>query len=81
MSSKKGKGSSDNNRDSRPKYLGIKRYGGESILAGTIVVRQRGTKFFPGKGVGMGRDFTIFALNDGKVNFAKRKNKNFVNVI
>lgn len=80
MSSKKGKGSSDNNRDSRPKHLGVKRYGGEVVQAGTIIVRQRGTKFFPGHYVGMGKDHTLFALKDGEVVFSKKKDKKFVEI-
>lgn len=69
MAHKKGGGTSRNNRDSQPKYLGVKRYGGESVLAGTIIVRQRGTPIRPGKNVGLGRDHTIFALIDGTVKF------------
>jgi len=71
MAHKKGQGTSCNGRDSRPKSLGIKMYGGEAVISGNIIVRQRGTKFHPGKGVGMGRDFTLFALKDGAVAFDK----------
>ena len=71
MAHKKGQSSSRNGRDSKPKFLGIKAYGGELINAGSIIVRQRGTKFRPGKNVGCGRDFTLFALKDGKVKFIK----------
>lgn len=71
MASKKGMGSTRNGRDSNPKYLGVKRYGGQSVLAGTILIRQRGTRFFPGPNVGRGRDDTLFALIDGIVAFPK----------
>ena len=69
MAHKKGQGSSRNGRDSHSKRLGVKRFGGESVTAGTILVRQRGTKFHPGKNVGVGRDWTLFALTDGSVKF------------
>jgi large subunit ribosomal protein L27 len=69
MAHKKGVGSSRNGRDSGPKYLGVKRYGSEHVLAGTIIVRQRGTKIHPGRNVGTGRDHTLFALVDGAVTF------------
>ena len=69
MAHKKGVGSSRNGRDSKPKMLGVKRYDGELIRAGTIIVRQRGTHFNPGTNVGIGRDHTLFALIDGKVKF------------
>lgn len=71
MAHKKGQSSSRNGRDSNPKYLGVKVFGGEWVTAGSIIVRQRGTKFHPGKHVGLGRDFTIFALEDGNVQFTK----------
>lgn len=71
MAHKKGQSSSRNGRDSNPKFLGIKAFGGEYVSAGSIIVRQRGTRFRPGKNVGLGRDFTIFALIDGKVIFDK----------
>lgn len=71
MASKKGMGSTRNGRDSGPQYLGVKRYGGQTVLAGTILVRQRGTRFFPGPNVGRGRDDTLFALIDGVVAFPK----------
>ncbi len=67
MAHKKGVGSSRNGRDSNPKYLGVKRYDGETVLAGSILVRQRGTKHKPGKNVGVGRDHTLYALIDGTV--------------
>lgn len=71
MAHKKGQGSIKNGRDSNPKMLGVKRYGGQTVTAGSIIVRQRGTKFHPGKNVGLGKDFTIFALKDGVVKFDK----------
>ena len=70
MAHKKGVGSSRNGRDSNPKMLGVKIYGGQAIDAGNIIVRQRGTEFHPGPGVGLGRDHTLFALVDGKVEFS-----------
>ena len=69
MAQKKGGGSTRNGRDSQPKMLGVKAYGGEAITAGAIIVRQRGTKFHPGDNVGIGRDHTLFALVDGTVSF------------
>jgi large subunit ribosomal protein L27 len=69
MAQKKGGGSTRNGRDSQPKMLGVKAYGGELISAGSIIVRQRGTRFHAGSNVGMGRDHTLFALVDGKVSF------------
>ena len=69
MAHKKGVGSTRNGRDSNPKYLGVKIYGGQAIEAGNIIVRQRGTQFHRGPGVGMGRDHTLFALVDGTVQF------------
>jgi large subunit ribosomal protein L27 len=71
MASKKAGGSTKNGRDSNPKMLGVKAFGGEVVNAGTIIVRQRGTKFHPGKNVGMGRDHTLFALIDGQIKFEK----------
>ena len=70
MAQKKGVGSARNGRDSNPKYLGVKMYGGQAIEAGNIIIRQRGTQYHPGMGVGLGRDHTLFALVDGVVNFA-----------
>ena len=83
MAHKKGVGSSRNGRDSNPKYLGVKIYGDQAIEAGNIIVRQRGTQFHPGTGVGLGRDHTLFALVDGTVQFAVRgdKNRRFVDVV
>jgi large subunit ribosomal protein L27 len=69
MAHKKGQGSVKNGRDSVSKRLGVKKFGSQSVIAGNIIIRQRGTKFLPGKGVGLGRDYTIFALIDGKVRF------------
>ena len=83
MAHKKGVGSSRNGRDSNPKYLGVKIYGGQAIEAGNIIIRQRGTQVHPGTGVGLGRDHTLFALVDGTVQFKVRGNKNrrFVDVV
>ena len=74
MAHKKGVGSSRNGRDSNPKYLGVKIFGGQAIEAGNIIVRQRGTQFHPGAGVGLGRDHTLFALERGVVKFTKKAN-------
>ena len=73
MAHKKGQGSSRNGRDSNPQYRGVKLYGGQAAKAGAIIVRQCGTKFFPGNNVGMGRDYTLFATADGKVSFQGRR--------
>jgi large subunit ribosomal protein L27 len=83
MAQKKGGGSTRNGRDSQPKMLGVKAFGGELISAGSIIVRQRGTKFHPGTNVGVGRDHTLFALVDGNVKFETRGalNKHMVSVI
>lgn len=78
---KKGQGSSSNGRDSNPQYLGIKRSDGQVVTAGTIIVRQRGTKYHPGRNVGRGKDDTLFALSDGKVAFQTRANRKFVTVL
>lgn len=80
MAHKKGEGSVRNGRDSRSKRLGVKIFGGQPAIAGNIIVRQRGTQYHPGTNVGLGRDFTIFALTDGIVNFRKSKNKTFISV-
>jgi len=69
MAHKKAGGSTSNGRDSNPKMRGVKKYGGEAVITGNIIVRQKGTKFHAGEGVGMGKDFTLFALRDGKVKF------------
>jgi len=71
MAHKKGQGSSRNGRDSASQRLGVKKFGGQPVIAGNILVRQRGTKFNPGRNVGMGRDWTLFALADGRVQFDK----------
>lgn len=82
MAHKKSGGSSRNGRDSESKRLGVKKYGGERVLAGNIIVRQRGTEWFPGVGVGMGRDHTIFATVEGKVTFKKGfKGRTFISVL
>ncbi len=75
MAHKKGQSTSKNGRDSNSKRLGVKKFGGESVVAGNIIMRQRGTKYHPGSNVGCGRDFTLFALKDGKVNFDKEHRK------
>jgi len=75
MAHKKGVGSSRNGRDSNPQYLGIKKYGGEVVRAGNIIVRQNGTKWHPGSNVGLGTDYTIFALIDGVVRFEHKDKK------
>ncbi|MFN7862671.1 MAG: 50S ribosomal protein L27 [Curvibacter sp.] len=82
MAQKKGGGSTRNGRDSQPKMLGVKVFGGQQISAGSIIVRQRGTKFHPGTNVGVGKDHTLFALVDGEVSFATKGalNKQTVNV-
>jgi len=77
---KKGQGSSTNGRDSQPKYRGIKVYAGQNVRAGSILVRQCGTRVHPGKHVGLGRDFTLFALIDGKVNYLTKGNRKFASV-
>ena len=83
MAHKKAGGSTRNGRDSESKRLGVKRYGGESVLAGNILVRQRGTRFHPGKNVGCGKDHTLFATTDGVVRFVQKgaKKRKFVDVV
>jgi len=81
MAHKKGLGSTRNGRESESKRLGVKRFGGEVVRAGNILVRQRGTKFWPGRNVGMGRDHTLFALIDGVVSFRRRKGRKYVEVL
>lgn len=81
MASKSSGGSTRNGRDSHSKRLGVKRYGGQFVKAGSIIVRQRGNKIYPGINVGMGSDFTLFALKDGIVKFEDRRNKKFVSII
>jgi large subunit ribosomal protein L27 len=80
MSKTKGGGSTRNGRDSNAQRLGVKVFGGSQLNAGTIIVRQRGTKFHPGKNVGIGGDDTLFALTDGTVKFGSRRNRKLVNV-
>lgn len=80
MAHKKAGGSSRNGRDSAGRRLGVKRFGGENVRAGNILVRQRGTKWHPGNNVGLGKDHTIFALIDGKVEFSHTKERVFVNI-
>nr|YP_010283153.1 ribosomal protein L27 [Nitzschia traheaformis]ULD15917.1 ribosomal protein L27 [Nitzschia traheaformis] len=75
MAHKKGAGSTKNGRDSNAKRLGVKRFGGEKVRAGNILIRQRGMKFKPGKNVGSGKDFTLFALQDGTINFDYKEGK------
>ncbi|QYY35748.1 50S ribosomal protein L27 [Ruficoccus sp. ZRK36] len=79
MAHKKGQGTSKNGRDSKPKMLGVKKYSGERVIAGNILMRQRGTKMHPGKNVGLGRDFTLFALKDGVVAWDRAHRK--VNIV
>ncbi|HEU0162571.1 MAG TPA: 50S ribosomal protein L27 [Rhizomicrobium sp.] len=82
MAHKKAGGSSRNGRDSNPKMLGVKLFGGQAVAGGNVIVRQRGTQFYPGEGVGMGRDHTLFALRDGQVSFKTGyKRRTFVSVV
>ena len=81
MAHKKAGGSSRNGRDSAGRRLGVKKYGGEIVISGNIIVRQRGTKFHPGSNVGIGKDHTLFATTDGKVTFKKTRTRTFVSVI
>ena len=81
MAHKKGLGSSRNGRDSNPKMLGVKIFDGQTVKAGMILVRQRGTKFRPGPGTSIGRDDTVFALRDGTVNFRSSGEKRFISVV
>ena len=78
MAKKKAGGSSKNGRDSAGRRLGVKKYGWEHVIAGNILIRQRGTKYYPGENVGIGRDHTLFALVEGKVLFRKSRNRQFV---
>ena len=81
MAHKKAGGSSRNGRDSAGRRLGVKKYGGEAVIPGNIIIRQRGTKTYPGRGVGMGKDHTLYALVEGKVQFTrKRGNRQYVSV-
>ncbi|MDO9429817.1 50S ribosomal protein L27 [Phenylobacterium sp.] len=82
MAHKKSGGSSRNGRDSAGRRLGVKKFGGESVVGGNIIVRQRGTKFYPGANVGIGKDHTLFATADGAVKFiTKRNDRTYVNVV
>ncbi|MBV8147587.1 MAG: 50S ribosomal protein L27 [Candidatus Eremiobacteraeota bacterium] len=81
FASKKGAGSTRNGRDSNAQRLGVKRFGGERVIAGNIIVRQRGTHFHPGRNVGLGKDHTLFALIDGTVEFRTRRNRKHVDVL
>ncbi|RMF13880.1 MAG: 50S ribosomal protein L27 [Candidatus Dadabacteria bacterium] len=83
MAHKKGQGSSRNGRDSNPQYRGVKKFGGETVRAGNIIVRQLGTRFHPGENVGLGKDYTLFALTDGVVRFHQggKRNRKFVSVV
>ncbi|MDQ3019931.1 MAG: 50S ribosomal protein L27 [Bacteroidota bacterium] len=81
MAHKKGLGSSKNGRDSNAQRLGVKKFGGELVKAGNILIRQRGTKFLPGNNVGLGRDYTIFSLIEGHVNFVTKKGRKILNVL
>ncbi|MBC8488655.1 MAG: 50S ribosomal protein L27 [Bacteroidetes bacterium] len=82
MAHKKGAGSSNNGRESESKRLGVKIFGGQFAKAGNIIIRQRGTKHYPGENVGMGKDHTLFALSDGTVEFRRKKdNRSFVSVL
>ncbi|EHR49945.1 large subunit ribosomal protein L27 [Saccharomonospora amisosensis] len=81
MAHKKGASSSRNGRDSNPKYLGVKRFGGQAVKAGEILVRQRGTKFHPGVNVGRGGDDTLFALAAGSVQFGTKRGRKTVNIV
>jgi len=81
FASKKGAGSTRNGRDSNSQRLGVKRFGGELVVAGNIIVRQRGKKFYPGLGVGIGKDDTLFALVPGVVSFTEKRNRKHVNVV
>ena len=80
MAHKKGQGSTRNGRDSNPQYRGVKRHDGQAVKAGSILVRQLGTKFHPGSNVGVGRDWTLFSLIPGKVKFEKRNNRKLISV-
>jgi large subunit ribosomal protein L27 len=81
MAHKKAGGSSRNGRDSNAKRLGVKKYGGQAVIAGNILVRQRGTKIRPGDNVGLGRDYTLFALTDGKVEYFKKAGRTTVRIV
>ena len=80
FASKKGAGSTRNGRDSNAQRLGVKKFGGQLVVPGNIIIRQRGTKFYPGVGVGIGKDHTIFAVVGGQVSFTTSRNRKFINV-
>lgn len=80
MAHKKAGGSSRNGRDSAGRRLGVKKFGGQSVIPGNIIVRQRGTKFYPGENVGMGKDHTLFSLVNGKVEFCQKRGRTFITV-
>ena len=80
MAHKKGAGSTRNGRDSNAKRLGVKRYGGEHVIPGNIIIRQRGTKVHPGENVGLGKDYTIFAVVEGRVKFETKRGRKYVSV-
>ncbi|MBF0179802.1 MAG: 50S ribosomal protein L27 [Magnetococcales bacterium] len=81
MAHKKAGGSTRNGRDSAGRRLGVKRYGGQAVIPGNILIRQRGSEVYPGEGVGMGRDFTLYAMVAGTVQFGERNNRRFVHVV
>jgi large subunit ribosomal protein L27 len=81
FASKKGAGSTRNGRDSNAQRLGVKRFGGQLVIPGNVLIRQRGTHFYPGDGVGMGKDYTLFALVEGHVTFTTARNRKHVNVV
>ncbi|MFW6096744.1 MAG: 50S ribosomal protein L27 [Chloroflexota bacterium] len=81
MAHKKGAGSTRNGRDSNSKRLGVKRYGGEYVIPGNIIIRQRGTKVHPGQNVGLGKDYTIFAKAEGRVKFETKRGRKYVSVL
>ena len=81
FASKKGAGSTRNGRDSNAQRLGVKKFGGQVVVPGNIIIRQRGTKFYPGVGVGIGKDHTIFATVGGEVSFTTSRNRKFINVV
>ena len=81
MAHKKGQGTSKNGRDSNSKRLGVKKFGSEHVIPGNIILRQRGTRFHPGENVGLGKDYTIYALTEGKVQFHSNRNRKMVSVV
>ncbi|MHB8461359.1 MAG: 50S ribosomal protein L27 [Vulcanimicrobiaceae bacterium] len=81
FASKKGAGSTRNGRDSNAQRLGVKKFGGEHVIPGNIIVRQRGTRFYPGTGTMLGKDHTVFAVVEGHVKFSQRKNRQYIDII